>query len=514
MKRLMMLAWLLVPGAAAAQTESFIVRAGNDTIAVENFTLTAARLQGELSGRGMPGRLRYAVDLKDGVVAAMRFEAIDAGSDTASLRADITFAGDSAFARVVQRGVQQPEQRVASANKAIPYINLAPTFLELALRSTRRAVGDTSTITYFNVGNAALFPAHIKWTAADSAVMNVANVEIRLHVDAQGRLLHASVPAQNVTMERVSGAVRMGALKPDYSAPANAHYTAEDVTIRTDEGHVLAGTLTLPKQRTGAVPVVITISGSGPQDRDETLAIVPGYRPFREIAEALAARGVAVLRYDDRGTGSSTGDFSEATSKDLVNNVKALIRYVRQRNEIEHDAVFLLGHSEGAMLAPLVAAEDDRLAGIVLLAAPAYPGRKILEYQNRRLLEQDASLSAVARDSILQSRLASIDSAEQPWLRFFRDYDPLPVLRRVRVPVLVVQGATDRQVTAEQAELVARELQAGGNSRVALHVLPDVNHLFLSDPSGDVAGYSSLRNRNLVPELLQLIGDWIVKHSQ
>jgi dipeptidyl aminopeptidase/acylaminoacyl peptidase len=109
--------------------------------------------------------------------------------------------------------------------------------------------------------------------------------------------------------------------------------------------------------------------------------------------------------------------------------------------------------------------------------------------------------------------LNAIDES-QPWMRFFRDFDPLPVVRRVRVPVLIMQGATDRQVTADQANVLADALRAAGNSDVAVHVLPDVNHLFLSDPVGNASGYSSLRSRTLVPQLLQIVGDWIIKQSK
>jgi fermentation-respiration switch protein FrsA (DUF1100 family) len=150
------------------------------------------------------------------------------------------------------------------------------------------------------------------------------------------------------------------------------------------------------------------------------------------------------------------------------------------------------------------------------LAGPAYVGRRILEYQTRHGLDLQTGKTPTERDSLFRVAMQSLDSAatQQPWLRFFATHDPLPVVRRVRAPVLIVHGATDRQVTADQAEILARELRSAGNTDVALHVLPEVNHLFLKDPLGHAQGYSALPGRTVVPELLQIVADWIAKHSK
>jgi dipeptidyl aminopeptidase/acylaminoacyl peptidase len=127
-----------------------------------------------------------------------------------------------------------------------------------------------------------------------------------------------------------------------------------------------------------------------------------------------------------------------------------------------------------------------------------------------------AGKTAAQRDSLYRLGLMALDSATATpgWVKFFSDYDPLPVVRKVRAPVLIVHGATDRQVTAEQAEILGSTLRSAGNADVAVHVLPDVNHLFLSDPVGHVAGYSALSKRMVVPQLLQLVTDWIVNKSK
>ena len=174
--------------------------------------------------------------------------------------------------------------------------------------------------------------------------------------------------------------------KPDYSAPADAPYTAEEVVVKTPAGHTLAGTLTLPKSasRTKPVSAIVTVTGSGPQDRDENIGL-PGFRPFRQIADSLARRGIAVLRMDDRGTGASGGTFKGSTSADFAEDVRAGLAYLRTRPEIRADRLGVLGHSEGAIIAPMVAEKEPTLRAIVLLAGIAQPGRTALHFQLKNL---------------------------------------------------------------------------------------------------------------------------------
>src|SRR6185369_16052339 len=159
----------------------------------------------------------------------------------------------------------------------------------------------------------------------------------------------------------------------DYKAPAGAPFTAEDVTVEA-KGFKLAGTLLTPTTGKPPYPAVVTITGSGQQTRDEYLPLagLEKYRPFRQIAEALAARGIAVLRVDDRGVGKSTGvqSLANATSADFADDVRAQIEYLRHRGDIDPRRIALVGHSEGGMIAPMVAASDPQIAAIVLMAAP------------------------------------------------------------------------------------------------------------------------------------------------
>lgn len=298
---------------------------------------------------------------------------------------------------------------------------------------------------------------------------------------------------------------------PDYSAPAGAPYRAEEVRVRTPGGHVLAGTLTLPAGAAGGVPAVVLVTGSGPQDRDAASAAVPGYRPFRQVADTLSRRGIAVLRLDDRGVGGSGGVGPDVTTADFADDVRAAVAYLRARGEVDPARVGLVGHSEGGVVAPMVAAGDPGIRAVALLAAPSRPGREISMAQNRTLVESIPELTAAQRDSVLAGVPAKLDSlaADNAWLRFWLAHDPAPVARRLRSPVLVLQGATDRQVPASQAAELAAAVRAGGNRDVTARIFPDVNHLLVRDPDGDFNRYAALPSKEVAPEVLGTLADWL-----
>jgi hypothetical protein len=301
----------------------------------------------------------------------------------------------------------------------------------------------------------------------------------------------------------------------DYSAPLGAPYTAVDVVVPTPAGHTLAGTLTLPRNAgpSSRVPAVVTMTGSGPQDRDELLEMLPGYRPFRQFADSLGRRGIAVLRMDDRGTGASTGNHRTATSADFADDIRAGLAWLRTRPEIDTTRLALLGHSEGGLIGPLVAVQEPRLRAMALLAGPSWNGRRILEFQLANLTRSDTSLGAARRDSALAAIPARIDSlkASNPWMGFFIDHDVLAVARRVRVPTLLLNGGTDQQVTPEQAAELAAAIRAGGNRDVTSRVFPDLNHLFIYDPVGFPGGYGRLPRSAVEPVVVGAVVDWLAQ---
>jgi alpha-beta hydrolase superfamily lysophospholipase len=241
------------------------------------------------------------------------------------------------------------------------------------------------------------------------------------------------------------------------------------------------------------------------------IPVVKGYRPMRQVADTLGRHGIAVLRMDDRGWGASTGDHVAATSADFADDVRAGLAYLRTRKEIDPARLVLIGHSEGGLIAPLVAAADTGVRAIVLMAGPSQDGRTILDYQMRNGITNTATLSATQRDSALRDVPRMIDSlaAQSPWMKFFFEHDPLATARQVKAPTLILQGETDRQVTAAQAEELAAALRAGGNRDVTVRLFPRANHLFLEDADGNPALYSSLRIGAVRSDVLGAMLEWL-----
>ncbi len=304
--------------------------------------------------------------------------------------------------------------------------------------------------------------------------------------------------------------------KPDYSAPADAPYTAEDVSVTTPGGFTLAGTLTLPKGASRSKPVgaIVTITGSGPEDRDENIGL-PGFLPFRQIADSLGRHGIAVLRMDDRGTAASGGVFKGATSADFAEDIRAGLAYLRTRPEIRADRLGVLGHSEGAVIAPMVADKEPTLRAIVLLAGIAEPGRSALQFQLENIAKHDTKLTPEQRDAQIAAIPSKIDQmmAADPWMKFFLTYDPASTMRRVKTPsVLILTGSNDKQAVATNVPLMEAAFKAAGNKDVTAQVLPGLNHLFVPDPDGFPGNYAKLPPPIMMkPEVVERVSDWLVK---
>jgi uncharacterized protein len=500
--------------AQATQQGAFIILAGTDTFAVENFSRSATRLDGEITGRGT-GRLVYSAALGvGGVIQELRLRAWLPGAapDDAPLQdARLTLDVDSVRLEVASAAGSRTE-RLATAAGAVLYVNPSFAMMEQVVMRARAIGGTRVDVPLFVAQGGQTLRATVTWTRPDSVVI-VLGTEMHAALAPDGSIRSASVAAQGLTVTRVDGAhVAAVSVEPaDYSAPDDAPYAVEHVVIPTPAGHTLAGTLTRPRGA-APVPAVITITGSGAQDRDQALPMVPGYRPFRQVADTLGRRGIAVLRLDDRGFGESTGTFAGATSADFADDVRAALAWLRTRADIDGTRLGLVGHSEGGLIAPLVAATDTTLAGIVLIAGPAHTGRRIITYQQRYAIEHSPAIPPAARDSALAAAQRQLEQsmAQQPWLRFFLDYDPVPTARQVRrTPVLVLQGETDRQVTPEQATELADAFRSAGNPDVTVQFFAGVNHLLLRDPDGAPAGYSALPDRNVVPEVLGTLADWL-----
>jgi dipeptidyl aminopeptidase/acylaminoacyl peptidase len=282
----------------------------------------------------------------------------------------------------------------------------------------------------------------------------------------------------------------------------------------TGDTFSLAGTLTIPKSGRAPYPAAVMITGSGLQDRDENLwPLLQDYRPFRQIAERLAEAGIAVLRVDDRSYGASGGDASRATTADFAGDCEAQVQWLRARPDIAANRIALIGHSEGGVIGPIVAAKDPRVAAIVLMAGTAKNGVQVLIDQSVGPIERAQGLAPERRAQLeAEARQAVLgDSAPaSPWLRWFRAYDPLPTARQVRQPVLILQGAVDRQVSAGQADTLAAAMREAGNKDVTERVFPHLNHLFLVSPTdGSPSEYPALRDTRIGRDVLDALAEWL-----
>jgi uncharacterized protein len=318
-------------------------------------------------------------------------------------------------------------------------------------------------------------------------------------------------------------------------------YREEEVSYanKQAQGVVLAGTLTIPQGK-GPFTAVLLVPGSGPHDRDETLL---GHKVFLVLADCLTRKGIVVLRVDDRGVGKSTGTLADATTADLATDAEAGVAYLKTRSEVDPHKIGLIGHSEGGLIAPMVAASDPNVAFIVMMAGTGVPGDEALVEQV--LLSSDASGMSheaaekkaarereivtlvkqgkdnAALEKELREKLAGqvpeakIDPAikllTSPWFRYFVAYDPAPALRKVKCPVLAINGEKDVQVSPTQnLPAIRKALEEGGNQHVETDELPGLNHLFQTAKTGAPTEYGEIEE-TMSPVAMEKIASWILK---
>ena len=322
-------------------------------------------------------------------------------------------------------------------------------------------------------------------------------------------------------------------------------YLIEEVEyINPQSGLKLAGTLTLPENAKNCTAAIL-ISGSGAQDRDETIF---GHKPFFVIADYLTRNGIAVLRVDDRGVGGSEGNTQNATSEDFAGDVHAGLEFLKTKKEIDHDKIGLIGHSEGGIIAPMVANRSGDIAFIVLLAGPGIKGEQIV-YKQVELLNRAAGLTEeqVTQKINLQKSIfdillnekdtlhqmerlqqvfsngtyetmsddqkkiinANLNALKTRWFQFFLTYEPYPALVKLKCPVLALNGSKDLQVPpAENLAAIENALKQGGNKNFKTMEMENLNHLFQTCETGSVAEYAQIEE-TISPAVLEILRDWI-----
>ena len=320
--------------------------------------------------------------------------------------------------------------------------------------------------------------------------------------DDDGHLLSATLPEYGVVLERRIGFRPQDyPAWPRYAARPGASYRAEEVRIHAPQGHVLAGTLTIPAGH-GPHPAAVLITGLSPHERNNG---DPPWMPLRDIADALSEHGIAVLRVDDRGVGASTGDRASSTTFDEANDVSTEVLWLRRRAGIDPRRVALVGYSEGGLIAPMVAAGDSSIAGVVTLAGPGVPGPEVARYQIEAAVVRDSTIAPEKREAEIQRQLADTLTVRE---RSYLGIDPLSYARRVRCPALILQGGSDLHVPVRSAERIAQAMRANGNRDVSVRVFPGVSHAFLPDPIGLSSSWAALPGFMTSPEILRAITDW------
>jgi alpha/beta superfamily hydrolase len=327
-------------------------------------------------------------------------------------------------------------------------------------------------------------------------------------------------------------------------------YTSEDVTFTNDKFNIkIAGTLTIP-EGTGPFKAVILITGSGPQNRNEELL---GHKPFLVISDWLTRKGIAVLRYDDRGVGKSQGNYAMANSADLATDAEAALNFLKNNPKIKSGAIGLIGHSEGGLIAPIVAASNPDIAFIVSLAGPGVTGQQIVIRQSqdisrlsgvsedqirksteinkklftilrkekddkkaelkivatyKEILEKEKTSKSETEQSLNQLK-ATFGSSTYKWLRYFLFTDPATFWKKVKCPVLALNGEKDLQVAAnENLPAIEKALKSAGNNSVKTIRLSGLNHLFQNCKTGLPAEYGEIEE-TFSPDALKNITDWI-----
>lgn len=328
-------------------------------------------------------------------------------------------------------------------------------------------------------------------------------------------------------------------------------YYSEDVIFVNEKANIkLAGTLTLP-EKDGKFPVVVLITGSGPQNRNEELM---GHKPFLVLSDYLTRNGIAVLRYDDRGTAQSEGDFKTATSLEFASDVDAAISYLKTRKEIDIKKIGLIGHSEGGIIAPMVAAKSKDVNFIVLLAGTGIRGDQLLLLQQELIgrasgipeveLQKSQEINRGAFDIVVKSTNqgalktdltnyltqklkespvdqkpagmsesdfinTQVDQITSPWMQYFIKYDPAPALEKVKCRILALNGEKDLQVPAKQnLPAIKAALLKGKNKSVTVIELPNLNHLFQECKTGLPNEYAQIE-QTISPAVLEEITKWI-----
>lgn len=444
-----------------------------------------------------------------------------------------TFDGSKAASVISVQGMPQAKADEVSADPVVLANSYLGTYAALAMRLTQKPgelkayVAPQAEITVRLVSAAPQRidtpRGQINATMFSLLFVNpppAGELPVQLWADQNGNLLRLSIPSQTLEMARediASAASRTAA----FSLPGD-----ESVTI-PGLGFNLAGTITRPANATAPLPALILIGGSGPTDRDATVAGIP---IFGQLARDLVAAGFIVVRYDKRGVGQSGGRAESVTIADYADDARSVLLWLEKRKDVDKDRIGLVGHSEGAAVATLVAGrERGKVAGIALLAGPSTNGATIVLEQQKHLLDQMKVDDAQRAEKVaLQEKInaavisgrgwqdlpeAARQIADTPWFYSYLTFDPERAMRDTRAPVLIVQGELDTQVKPHHADKLLEFARARRTkAAVELVKVPGVNHLLVAAKTGEVAEYASLgATATVSPQVSAAIATFMAK---
>jgi len=387
----------------------------------------------------------------------------------------------------------------------------------LAVLAGGRAIR-TSVVEHVNLARPASVPAGDVSLVVDAGGLR----EIFWFDPASYRLDDLTVPTQNFEVRLVSQSPTIEsigtpapAVTPMPTSPP--HFDSADVDFESADGTRLAGTLTIPQSENGRFPAIVLVHGSGAQDRNETVG--PNLI-FLQLSNALSNAGYVVLRYDKRGVGKSGGSAATGTRDMLLADARAAYRFLAAQPQVDPKRTYALGHSEGGELVPSLASTEPSVAGIVLMAPPALPLRDVIMQQVLESVpsQQRRATEVAERRALADIRTGKSKGPEYAWVRTSLDIDPIIDIKRVRAPVLILQGAKDVQVLAKDVPRLAKAARAS-NGDVTVRVFSDDNHLFMPvtpgeplTPAAAVHQYLTVAG-SIDPRVLETLIAWLDRHS-
>jgi uncharacterized protein len=486
---------LPAPPAAPASDDRvfFVLQYGGEAVSVEEISRTSDMLAGTISINESL-ELSYRIELADDAAARgmqwgiRRLDRPPAAPSEVAFQPRASHANDS-----------------AGEGAVLPYFDQSVAMVEQMVRHARVTGSGKVEMTVHRLIDQRLLPATVTFADTRFATVEVGGKTWRLALDFDGSVEWGQLTEYGITIERLqSWPSELRPIWPPYGVPEGANYEAVEVRIEVPEGPTLAGTLTLPRA-SRRVPAAVLITGAAQLNRNQG---TPPAIPFRDIADELSSLGIAVLRVDDRGVGESTGDASISTTQDEARDIRGAIAWLRSHPAIDPSRIALIGWSEGGLIAPMIAATDHQIAAIALLNGP-HSGIEVSEFQIRYEVERNPAIPVEEKEGTIASMIES--QKKHTRSASIIALDTREHASKVRAPVLLLNGTTDRHVPPWGAAAYALAFRQGGNRDVTMRLFPNLSHVLLPDPEGRAGGWPFLSSSRLAPEVRKTLSEWLVR---